>query len=304
MSLKGADISSHQPDEDFVVMRDQAGVSVVAVKRTGGTSYTNPYGKAQVDGARAAGLVVIHYLYFGEPGCTDGSGAHEADYFIGVVGDDILPGEGIALDWEEAGAASIDQAIACLTKLEQHYGFLPSIYTYPSYIAEHGFASAPGLARYPLWLASYRSTMPDPPAPWGQIFAWQYSDNEDMAGVGHVDGDRFEGTLDELRAFGRPGAQAVTPGPAQIIAEAVAPSVATGPFNVHLGGGFLKTYQDAGADALALYGWPCTEELTENGKTVQYFERARFEYDQQTGAITFGRVGVELARARGLTTAQ
>jgi hypothetical protein len=53
-----------------------------------------------------------------------------------------------------------------------------------------------------------------------------------------------------------------------------------------------------------LYGYPVTDELTEGGLTVQYFERARFEYHRESGAITFGRVGVELARARGLTAVQ
>ena len=43
---------------------------------------------------------------------------------------------------------------------------------------------------------------------------------------------------------------------------------------------------------LARFGYPLTEEFVENGVTVQYFERARFEY--RDGKITLGRIGAEL----------
>lgn len=90
----------------------------------------------------------------------------------------------------------------------------------------------------------------------------------------------------------------------QVVAEVVVPnSYQYGPYGKHLGGGFRKTYEDAGANGLALYGFPVTNEITENGITVQYFERARFEYHPDSGQITFGRVGAELARLRGLSEA-
>ncbi|MFO7270671.1 MAG: C40 family peptidase [Sphaerobacter thermophilus] len=37
-------------------------------------------------------------------------------------------------------------------------------------------------------------------------------------------------------------------------------------------------------ESLALFGYPISEEFVENGVTVQYFERARFEYHPGTGA--------------------
>jgi hypothetical protein len=91
----------------------------------------------------------------------------------------------------------------------------------------------------------------------------------------------------------------------ELTAETLPPqSIPFGPYGCHIGGGFRQTYEDAGGQAVPLYGYPVTEELTEGGLTVQYFERARFEYHRESGAITFGRVGVELARTRGLTQVQ
>ncbi len=43
-------------------------------------------------------------------------------------------------------------------------------------------------------------------------------------------------------------------------------------------GDFLKFYE-SNSNAIILYGYPITEEFTsKDGKTVQYFQRARFEY--------------------------
>ncbi len=41
-------------------------------------------------------------------------------------------------------------------------------------------------------------------------------------------------------------------------------------------GPFLDFWQEHGG--LAVFGYPLTGELTENGLTVQYFERQRFEF--------------------------
>ena len=43
-----------------------------------------------------------------------------------------------------------------------------------------------------------------------------------------------------------------------------------------VGGGFLRYWWERGQ--LALFGFPISEEFNENGRVVQYFERARFEY--------------------------
>jgi hypothetical protein len=57
-------------------------------------------------------------------------------------------------------------------------------------------------------------------------------------------------------------------------------------------GGTFKQFWDA-SGGTAIFGLPISEEMAENGKTVQYFERTRFELAQQ-GRVRLGNVGVEL----------
>jgi hypothetical protein len=58
-----------------------------------------------------------------------------------------------------------------------------------------------------------------------------------------------------------------------------------------LGGAFKQFWKNNGG--LAIFGYPISEELRENGMTVQYFERARFELAGQ-GRVQLGHVGTEL----------
>ncbi|HEX9373675.1 MAG TPA: murein L,D-transpeptidase, partial [Roseiflexaceae bacterium] len=66
--------------------------------------------------------------------------------------------------------------------------------------------------------------------------------------------------------------------------------------------GAFRSYWQAFGD-LPLYGHPISEEFVENGVTVQYFERARFEY--HPGAqprrydVLLGWLGSESIAARG-----
>lgn len=71
--------------------------------------------------------------------------------------------------------------------------------------------------------------------------------------------------------------------------------------------GFLHFWRQRGG--LKIFGWPITEEFTENGRTVQYFERARFEHHPGSNPLWFdvrlGRVGAEtldIRRNAGVVT--
>jgi hypothetical protein len=63
-----------------------------------------------------------------------------------------------------------------------------------------------------------------------------------------------------------------------------------------VGGGFLQFWKSQGG--LTIFGYPITEEFIEQGHTVQYFERARFEHHPNTNPtlwdVMLGRVGAEL----------
>ncbi|HEU5424190.1 MAG TPA: S8 family serine peptidase, partial [Nitrolancea sp.] len=67
-----------------------------------------------------------------------------------------------------------------------------------------------------------------------------------------------------------------------------------------LGGAFLGYWQARGG--LAIFGYPTSEPFEQNGRVVQYFERARFElHPEPDGAllVLLGRLGVDLAYQNG-----
>lgn len=70
--------------------------------------------------------------------------------------------------------------------------------------------------------------------------------------------------------------------------------------NHSIGGGFLRFWQKYGG--IRIFGYPITDEFQENGKTVQYFERARFERNPNNGDadnwnVELGLLGSEARKA-------
>jgi hypothetical protein len=69
--------------------------------------------------------------------------------------------------------------------------------------------------------------------------------------------------------------------------------------------GFLDYWQNNGG--LGTFGFPLSEEFTENGYTVQYFERARFEWhtssDGSQGQVMLGLLGSQAAQTAGVNVA-
>ena len=77
--------------------------------------------------------------------------------------------------------------------------------------------------------------------------------------------------------------------------------IQVGPFGKHIGGGFRRFWETRGG--VGVFGYPITEEMEEGGITVQYFERARFEWRPDIGKgedwhVVLGRVGAELLEKR------
>ena len=73
-----------------------------------------------------------------------------------------------------------------------------------------------------------------------------------------------------------------------------------------LGGGFRSYWEQYGG--LFVYGYPITDEIAEKSRidgkdyTVQYFERARFEYHPENpdkSRVLLGHLGRQLLQDRG-----
>ncbi len=72
----------------------------------------------------------------------------------------------------------------------------------------------------------------------------------------------------------------------------------------NLCGGFSAYWAQFGG--LAIFGFPISEEFSENGTTVQYFERARFEWHPGEAPdrydVLLGRLGAQALQAGGVTS--
>jgi len=209
-TIYGPDVSSHQGYVDWMAVRG-AGCSFGFAKASGGAWYRSPVFLSSWQGMAAAGLQrgAYHFAFESSGQPLPGPGpVVEADYFLStVVPYGLGRGDILVLDIEQGAGNLGDWALAWCRRVEEVVGFKPWIYTGKWFSDPHGFGSVPELARYPLWLADYSATsMPAPAAPWTTTSCWQFTDRANVPGISTpADGNRFNGSLDQLLALGKPG---------------------------------------------------------------------------------------------------
>lgn len=205
MSIEYADISSWQGTVNWTQYK--AWSSMVAMKATEGTGFTDPRYRANRTGAEAVGLRIVHY-HFARP---DLNGAQaEATWFFQVVGN---VGDGlIMLDYEQnTPAATAEWAYEWLSKAAQLFGQTPTIYASTSFVQTH-LQGEPRLSQFPLILANWTydpAARPACPTPWTSYLAIQYTDKASVPGIsGAVDANVWlgpapttGGTVSELLNF-------------------------------------------------------------------------------------------------------
>ncbi len=189
MSLRGIDVSSHQPVVDWEKVA-RAGYRFAIVKLSEGQDFADPKGKAHLAGARRAGLLVGVYHYLRpRPGR---SGAVEADWAVKVAkaAGWGRPGDiRLVVDVEETALSSPAQTRAYLSEFVERAvlltGHRPLIYTFPSFAQR---LALPGTLGCPLWLAHFGVATPSVPKPWRRYTIWQHSSTGRVPGIsGNVD---------------------------------------------------------------------------------------------------------------------
>ncbi|HWO18541.1 MAG TPA: GH25 family lysozyme [Kofleriaceae bacterium] len=107
------------------------------------------------------------------------------------------------------------------------------------------------LREHPLWIANYSATCPLVPAPWTRWAFHQYSATATIPGItaNTVDVDKFNGTLEQLKALGR---QACEPGRCGDAADVIAPGA-----GALVPGALALGEPDASADAADDRGAGC-----------------------------------------------
>ena len=186
-AVLGVDVSSHQGEIDWEQVRS-AGMEFAIIRigyrgYTSGGIYGDEYARANLEGARAAGLKVGVYFY--SQALDEGEARREARYCL-----DFLDGEAIDLpvvfDWEYAGEdtrsgeMTHDALMACTRAFCQEVedaGYRAMIYFNP-HIAED-LLTLEELQEYPFWLAMYTDQMT---WPW-EVEMWQYTATGSVPGI-------------------------------------------------------------------------------------------------------------------------
>jgi lysozyme len=203
--LQGIDVSNNNGTINWDRVA-RSGIAFALCKATEGADFRDAFLVQNFAACKRLGLARGAY-HFARP--SRNSAAGEARFFVSVVGGLLQPGDLAALDFEDehlpVGAMGGVWAGEWLATVEAALGFRPLLYTYPSYVPERN-VTAPALARYPLWWASYDLTAYPPPAPWGRYAIWQYTAGGKVPGIaGDCDLDSFDGPVEALRALGKGG---------------------------------------------------------------------------------------------------
>lgn len=199
------DVSNYQGDNidwSYVAAHNPAVIGVVC-KTSEGTWFADPTLPHNWNGVKAAGLARLAYHFGRADRQTDPHA--EAAFFKQQVGGAWDTGDIAILD-SEVGIGNISWwDLAFLADVYNWAGNKPWVYTGGWFTPNH--LTDPALSAYPLWDSAYQQFKPAAPFPWhdSQFVLWQYTETGVIDGInGHVDLSIFDGTKEQLMAYGKP----------------------------------------------------------------------------------------------------
>jgi GH25 family lysozyme M1 (1,4-beta-N-acetylmuramidase) len=205
--VPGVDTShyQHNPSLDWQKAAND-GVEFAFLKATEGTSYRDPYFKADWAATAKAGIYRGAY-HFARPSTQRGDAVREADFFADTIGTQTTRGTlPPVLDLETTGGLSDQQLINWtrdfLVELQAKTGRNPIIYVSP-YFWKDNVGNSSAFHDYPLWVAHYTTnSQPMIPGGWPTWSFWQTTSSGRISGIsGNVDKDLFNGTMSQLQRF-------------------------------------------------------------------------------------------------------
>ncbi|HEU4567027.1 MAG TPA: GH25 family lysozyme [Marmoricola sp.] len=203
--VPGVDTShyQHSPSLDWQKVA-ASGVKFAFLKATEGSTYTDPYFKADWAATSKAGIYRGAY-HFARP--SKGSAKKQADHFASVIGSQKSAGTlPPVLDLEVTGGLSTSALVTWtrtfLKELQARTGRDPIIYVSPYFWIDH-LGNNTGFHDYPLWVAHYTSkSQPMVPGKWPTWSFWQTTSSGRISGIsGNVDKDVFNGSMSQLQKF-------------------------------------------------------------------------------------------------------
>jgi lysozyme len=213
---RGIDVSKHQARVDWTRVAAAGfkfGFARAIDDKTGTTA--DPQLKNNLAGMKAAGIFRGAYHFFRSNRNVTAS----ANLFVSLLGT-LEPGDlNPVIDVEVANGANAAQMIDGVSRwidiVEAGVGRQVIIYTFGAFWKSN-MGNTPRFNNHPLWIAHFtNAAQPNIPSVWSNYTFWQYTEKGAAPGVGgNVDLDRFNGSINGLRAFaGLPPIESVPPAP-------------------------------------------------------------------------------------------
>jgi len=205
--VPGVDTShyQHSPSLDWQKVAG-SGVEFAFLKATEGTTYRDPYFKADWSATSQAGIYRGAY-HFARPSTSSGSAVKQADFFAATIGPQNSHGTlPPVLDLEVTGGLSskalVNWTRDFLVEVQKKTGRTPIIYCSPYFWIDN-LGNSTAFHDYPLWVAHYTSkSQPMVPGGWPTWSFWQTTSSGRISGIsGNVDKDVFNGSMTQLQKF-------------------------------------------------------------------------------------------------------
>ena len=190
---EGIDVSQWQGNIDFEQVA-AAGIRVVYIRSSMGSSYIDPYFEQNYQRAKAAGLQIGFYHYVTARSVTQAR--YQAQFFVNTVQGKEFDCR-LAMDFEDLVGLSSGEAnqigLAFIQSVEEISGKGAVVY---SDVSNATSVFGGELIHYPLWVAEYGVPVSNVSVNWSSWAGWQYSDRGQIPGIsGVVDRDYFNDAI-------------------------------------------------------------------------------------------------------------
>ena len=178
---RGIDVSKYQGTINWTKVAKDSTIRFVYVKATEGTSIQDPYYKANVKGARKAGLLVGSYHLYSSK-TTAYQQMANIRKVVKKSEQDLVPV--LDIEGHHSGRLYMKRVDKLLELMETEYGVKPIIYTSEKLYKTH-FAGKK-YRKYHIFIANYRGY------PTTRFTLWQYTERGHCSGIkGCVDFNRL-----------------------------------------------------------------------------------------------------------------
>jgi GH25 family lysozyme M1 (1,4-beta-N-acetylmuramidase) len=217
-TTRGIDVSYYEGSIDWPRVH-ASGIDFAFIRVSDGTGFHDPKFASYWAAAKAEGVIRGPYQFF-RPNQDINA---QADLLVSAIGGSYTKGDlPPVIDVEATGGLGPSSVAAkvrqWVDRVKSKLGVDPIVYT-GKYFWRDQVGGPTSFASNALWIAQYTSLCPDLPAPWNRWTFWQNSESGSVPGIsGNVDTDKFNGSLDDLRAFA--GGTGTPPPPKQTCSSA------------------------------------------------------------------------------------